>query len=99
MTFGSIAITFIEPTFGSISTAYKFSLALALARIFSVHSCQNLIPCFLTFCSTVLVDPFDPYHHLNLVYQLFIGHYNNHLGAYIAGTQNYTGAYIIMASL
>ena len=26
-------------------------------------------------------------------------HVNNHSGAYIAATQNYTGAYIIMASL
>ena len=34
---------------------------LSLARIFSVYSCQNLISRFLTFCSTVLVDPFDPY--------------------------------------
>ena len=34
-----------------------------------------------------------------IVCKLFIGHYNNHSGAYIAGTQNYTGAYIIMASL
>ena len=28
-----------------------------------------------------------------------MGHYNNHSGAYIAGTQNYAGAYITMASL
>ena len=26
---------------------------LTLARIFSVHLCQNFIPCFLTFCSTI----------------------------------------------
>ena len=31
----------------------------SLARIFSVHLCQNLIPCFLTFVA--LLDPFDPY--------------------------------------
>ena len=34
-----------------------------------------------------------------LVCLLFIGHYHNHLGAYIAGTQNYTGTNIIVASL
>ena len=28
-----------------------------------------------------------------------MGHYNNHSGAYVAATQIYTGAYIIMASL
>ena len=60
---------------------------------------------FLTFCSTVLVDPFDPYSPFKflifiiLVCKLFIGHYNNHSDAYIEAIQNYTGAYIIMASL
>ena len=60
---------------------------------------------FPYFCSTVLVDPFDPYSPFKflifiiLVCKLFKGHYNNHSGAYIAATQNYTGAYIIMASL
>ena len=60
---------------------------------------------FPYFCSTVLVDPFDPYSPFKflifiiLVCKLFIGYYNNHSGAYIAATQNYTGAYIIMASL
>ena len=47
---------------------------------------------FPYFCSTVLVDPFNPYSPFNF----FI---LNHSGAYITGTQNYTGAYIIMASL
>ena len=51
------------------------------------------------------MDPFDPYSPFKflifiiLVCKLFIGHYNNHSGAYIAATQNYTGAYLIMASL
>ena len=51
------------------------------------------------------MDPFDPYSPFKflifiiLVCKLFIGHYNNHSGAYIAATQNYTGAYIFMASL
>ena len=51
------------------------------------------------------MDPFDPYSPFKflifiiLVCKLFIEHYNNHSGAYIAATQNYTGAYIIMASL
>ena len=48
------------------------------------------------------MDPFDPYSpfiFIILVCKLLIGHYNNHSGAYIAATQNYTGAYIIMASL
>ena len=69
---------------------------------------RNLIPCFLTVCSTVLVDPFDPYSPFKFL--IFYSstcsllalyrHYNNHSGAYIAGTQNSTGAYIvIMASL
>ena len=60
---------------------------------------------FPYFCSTVLVDPFNPYSPFKflifiiLVCKLFIGHYNNHSGAYTAATQNYTGTYIIMASL
>ena len=50
------------------------------------------------------MDPFDPYSPFKfLIFYysslLVIGHYNNHSDAYIAGTQNYTGAYIIMASL
>ena len=51
------------------------------------------------------MDPFDPYSSVkfSIFYYssllAFIGHYNNHSGAYIAGTQNYIGAYIIMASL
>ena len=42
------------------------------------------------------------FYYLNFIIRLlFIVHkdYNNHLGAYIAGTQNSTGAYIIMACL
>ena len=44
---------------------------------------------FPYFCSTVLVDPFDPYSPFKflifivLVCWLFIGHYNNHSGAYL----------------
>ena len=51
------------------------------------------------------MDPFETYSPFKLlifiilVCKLFIGYYNNHSGAYIAATQNYTGAYIIMASL
>ena len=48
------------------------------------------------------MDPFDPYSPFKFLifyYSSLIGHYNNHLGAYIAATQNYTGANIIMASL
>ena len=37
----------------------KVGIKLSLARIFSVHLCQNFIPCFLTFVA--LLDPFDPY--------------------------------------
>ena len=55
------------------------------------------------------MDPFDPYSPFKLLifyysslltfYRVF-KHYNNHSGAYIAGTRNSTGAYIvIMASL
>ena len=66
---------------------------LSLARIFSVHSCQNFIPCFLTFVA--LLIPSIPTHHLNfeffihLVCLLFIGHkdYNNQALMHIADTQ------------
>ena len=62
---------------------------LSLARIFSVHLCQNLIPCFHNFCSTI--GSCSTTHHLNfkffinLVCLLFIGHkdYNNNTGAHI----------------
>ena len=47
-TFGLLVITVCLPKVG-IKLLYK----LSLARIFSVHSCQNFIPCFLTFCSTI----------------------------------------------
>ena len=57
----------------------------------------------------ILVDPFDPYSPFKFLifyyssllafYRVF-KHYNNHSGAYTAGTRNSTGAYIvIMASL
>ena len=47
------------------------------------------------------MDPFDPYLPFKFYSSLlaFIGHYNNHSSAYIAGTQNYVGAYIITAPL
>ena len=61
------------------------------------------------YFSTVLVDPFDPYSPFKflifyysslLAFYRAFKHYNNHSGAYIAGTRNSTGAYIvIMASL
>ena len=63
---------------------------LSLARIFTVHLCQNLIPCFLTFWRIMAEFysllalhywiPLIPTHHLNfqffihLVCLLFIGH-------------------------
>ena len=55
------------------------------------------------------MDPFDPYSLFKflifyysslLAFYRAFKHYNNHSGAYIAGTRNSTGAYIvIMASL
>ena len=38
---------------------------LSHARIFSVLLCQNLIPCFLTFCSS---ERSIPTHFLNFIY-------------------------------
>ena len=43
--------------------------------MFSVYSCQNLIPCFLTFCSTELVDPFDPYQFLIFYHSSLLAFY------------------------
>ena len=64
---------------------------------------------YFLFPYSVLVDPFDPYSPFKflifyysslLAFYRAFKHYNNHSGAYIAGTRNSTGAYIvIMASL
>ena len=59
---------------------------------------QNLIPCFLTFCSTIKLNPYLPFEFLIfliiLVCFLFIHakHHNN----LSAGAHNVTGAYIII---
>ena len=58
---------------------------------------QNLIPCFLTFCSTIEFNPFEflIFYHSNLFafYTCYAFIIHNNLSA---GTQNVTGAYIII---
>ena len=59
---------------------------------------QNLIPCFLTFCSTIEFNPYLPSEFLifllfEFVCFLYMQSIHNNL---LAGAQNVTGAYIII---
>ena len=59
----------------------------------NVLSSQNLIPCFLTFCSSIKLNPYLRFEFLIFLIMLFIHAKHHNLSA---GTQNVTGAYVII---
>ena len=61
---------------------------------------QNLIPCFLTFCSTIEFETYLPFEFLIFYHSSLFASYtcyafiiHNNLSA---GAQNVTGAYVII---
>ena len=60
---------------------------------------QNLIPCFLTFCSIIEFNPYLPFEFFIIVSSLFAFYtcyafiIHNNLSA---GAQNVTGAYVMI---
>ena len=64
-----------------------------------MFSSQNLVPCFLTFCSTIEFNQYLPfkflifYHSSLFAFYTYMLRIHNNLSA---GTQNVTGAYVII---